>query len=90
MDQGNSFMDELSPFMALQKYRYKSIKFIDVFPEAKSLARKIHILYVDERPAWLGVKFSSRKNGYCSDGLRFLTSERHFMYLKAQVFQDKK
>ena len=49
-------MDELSPFMALQKYRYKSIKFIDVFPEAKSLARKIHILYVDERLARLGVK----------------------------------
>ena len=71
--------------------RYEPIKFVEVFPGAKTAEPERFIFFMSTKdPHSWASNFHIEKNGYCSDGLRFLTFEHHFMYLKAQVFQDEK
>ena len=60
--QGNSFMDDLSPFMALQKCKgYQPIKFVEVFPAAKIADPEKFIFFMSTKDPWVGVEFSYRK-----------------------------
>lgn len=91
-DQENYFTDDFTPFMALQKWKgYQPIKFVEVFPAAKIAEPDSFLFFMstDDPHGWAS-NFHVEKNGYCSDGLQFLTSEHHLMFLKAQVFKDTK
>ena len=91
-DQENYFTNDFTPFMALQKLKsHRPIKFVEVFPAAKTAKPEKFIFFMStDGPHGWASNFHVEKNGYCSNGLQFLTSEHHLMFLKAEVFKDTK
>ena len=84
-------MDELSPFMALQKSKGCADEIYRRFSscENRKPGKFIFFMSIKDPHDWAS-NFHQEKNDYCLKGLRLLTSKHDLLYLNAKVFQDER
>ena len=80
-----------TPYMKLQsETNFSPQKFVEVFPEVKESDPSDFIFFVSRKDKYGSFSnWSLENSGYVGEGnIRFVTSEQHFVWLKAKLFGD--
>ena len=80
-----------TPYMDFQREKnFSPQKFVEVFPEAKKSGPSDFIFFVSHKDKYGCFSNWFQNSGYIGEGgIQFLTSEHHFVWLKAKLFGDK-